>query len=223
MGQQEALAQAAASVRQKLDEARRQQAARARAALRLRRPRVDRAPLEGARSRAASAWLLGRERSEVSLLFDELTHLEQAAARLSAATEEARTLRLPPRTLARPVKGQVARAFGRLTHERSGATLSRRGVDLEVDEGALATALADGTVVHAGPIRGLDDGVLVEHDGYFTLVAKLSKLQVSVGQRVDPGIVLGQAARRRVYVELRLRLLPSGLPVDPMPFFSDEP
>lgn len=218
--QRASIAQAAASVQAKLDAAHQVAADRARVAARLLGAGAAAEPLDRARRRAAVGWVLGRERGEVGLLSEERGLLAQADARIVEALRTAAVLPLPPRTLSAPADGEVVRPFGRMVHERSGATLARRGVELEVKERASARALADGVVVHAGPIRGLGRGVLVEHGGYWTLVAKLGEVKVAVGQRVDPSTVLGEAARRRLYVELRLNLLPAGLPIDPMPFLA---
>lgn len=173
------------------------------------------------RSRAAARWLLARDRDEVGLLADEQALLSSSRARLTAAAPRAAELPLPPRDLPWPAPGSIARAFGPFSHERSGATLSRRGLDLEVADGAPVAAIAAGTVVFAGPIRGLDEGVLIDHGTYFTLVGKLADLTVSTGLPVAAGQSLGRAARRRLYLELRLPLLPSGIPVDPAPFLAD--
>lgn len=211
---------ASAVVRKKLGDARARQAQQARVAARLLRPRESATALERARRRAVVSWVLAREHSEAELLAEEHSHLDQAAARLAAARTEAASAALPPRGLTWPARGQVARPFGRLVHERSGTTLARRGVELEVEDRADARAPAVGTVLYAGPLRGLDQGVLLQHAGYTTLVAKLGQVHVAAGQAVDPKVVLGRATRRRLYVELRLALLPAGLPIDPSPFFS---
>lgn len=218
--QARAVDRANATVAAKLGEARARQAQQARAAARLLRPREGASSLDQARRRAVISWVLARQRSEAGLLVEERAHLDQAAERLASARNEAASAALPPRQLTWPARGQVVRPFGRLVHERSGTTLARRGIELEVDDRTEARAPAVGTVLYAGPLRGLDHGVLLQHDGYTTLVAKLGKVQVTTGQAVDPSVVLGRTARRRLYLELRLTLLPAGLPIDPAPFFS---
>lgn len=173
------------------------------------------------RSRAAARWLLARDGDEVALLADEQARLTASRQRLVAAAARVAALPLPPRQLPWPAPGSIARGFGPFAHERSGATLSRRGLDLEVAESAAARAVAAGTVVFAGPIRGLDEGVLVDHGDYLTLIAKLADVAVTSGQAVAAGQPLGQAARRRLYLELRLPLVPAGIPIDPAPFLAE--
>ena len=104
-----------------------------------------------------------------------------------------------------------------MKHERSKTTLARRGIDLDVETRAPAHAPADGIVRYAGPIRGLESGVILDHGTYFTVIAKLGEVSVPVGAPVARGDKLGRAARQRVYLEVRVKLGPGGRPIDPEP------
>lgn len=228
--EQAAVAAAAQATDEKLAAARAVLAQRAAVSYRVLRhtPRSGAAPAASSqgtaavvRSRAAARWLLARDGDEVALLADEQARLTASRQRLAAAAARVAALPLPPRQLPWPAPGSIARGFGPFVHERSGATLSRRGLDLEVAEAAAARAMAAGTVVFAGPIRGLDDGVLIDHGDYLTLIAKLADLAVTSGQAVAAGEPLGKAARRRLYLELRLPLVPAGIPIDPAPFLAE--
>jgi septal ring factor EnvC (AmiA/AmiB activator) len=169
-----------------------------------------------ARRRAAARLLLDRDRSERALIADEAVQLR--TARLRIAGDAARLPGLAfPVELARPAAGPVVRKFGALVHDRSKATLARRGVDFEVDDRSPVTAPAAGTVRYAGPIRGLDQGVIVDHGTYVTVLAKLGEVSAHVGAPIAAGDRVGTAARRRVYLEVRIKLGPGGLPIDPEP------
>jgi septal ring factor EnvC (AmiA/AmiB activator) len=172
-----------------------------------------------ARRRAAARLLLERDQHERALLADEAAHLADARKVTVAATERTATVTLPE-SLVAPAKGTIARHFGEFIHERSKATLSRRGVDLEVEEHAPAIAPADGVVRYAGVIRGLDHGVILDHGDYLTVIAKLGELMLPVGTHVAKGDRLGRAAHHRVYVEVRAKIGPGGLPIDPEPLFK---
>ena len=221
------IARTLATVRDKLGEVDDLRARRLRAAYRLLR-----APLPGSataadrmaasRRRAGARLLVERDLAERLLLADEAARLAAAGERTTAAEGKLPTLGPPPR-LGRPAPGPIARAFGTLLHERSGAVLSRRGVDLEVTLRAPAGAPADGVIRYAGPIRGLDDGVIIDHGAYWTVVAKLAELVVPVGTAVHRGDRLGRAARGRVYLELRVRIGPGGIPIDPAPLLDATP
>jgi septal ring factor EnvC (AmiA/AmiB activator) len=192
--------------------------------------RVLRAPLTtdaseadrmaSARRRAAARLLIERDNAERALLAAEATQLAAARTTKITAAGHVPTLTLPDE-IGRPAKGEIARRFGTYEHERSKATLSRRGLDFECDHHAPASAPADGVVRYAGPIRGLDHGVILDHGDYMTIVAKLGELTIPVGTRVSRGDRLGRAARYRVYLELRAKVAPGGLPIDPEPLLAD--
>ncbi len=181
--------------------------------------RTDIDPLAAARRVSAARYLLARDAAERGLLADELAQLHGAAHEVTAAASSVATVALPDH-LAWPAAGTIARHFGEYQHERSKATLSRRGVDIEVDDHAVAEAPADGIVRFAGPIRGLDRGVVIDHGGYFTVIAKLGELATLVGAHVGKGERLGRAARHRVYFEVRAKVGPGGLPIDPEPLLG---
>ena len=200
----------------KVDRARTTRIERLRAAYRLvRAPEMGGSDaMATARVRAAARVLADRDRDERELLVAEAAHLTAAQSELAAATARVDALALPS-GLPWPADGEIARGFGSYVHDRSHATLSRRGIDLEVDDHARAFAPADGVVRYAGPIRGLDRGVIVDCGDYLALVAKLGDPAVPVGAHVRAGDRLGRAARHRIYVEIRLKLGAGGVSVDP--------
>ena len=212
------------TVERKLGDAKDARTARARMAYRVLRPQLDLGGLVGgdrerwlssARANAATRFLLARDRTEVALLDDESRRLLGAATRL--ASDVSATANLPALvvTLAWPVHGTIARDFGRFAHERSGTQLARRGVDLDVEEHAEVHSSGAGRVLYAGAIRGLDDGVIVDHGAYITVVGKLADLSVSAHATITAGQTLGRAARKRVYFEVRLPIGPGGTPIRP--------
>jgi murein hydrolase activator len=175
--------------------------------------------MASARRRAAARLLLERDRDERQLLAGELGQLRDARTETIAATRQVPTIALPE-SLAMPARGTVARRFGTLVHERSKAVLSRRGIDLDVKALAPVVAPEAATVRYAGPIRGLDHGVVLDHGEYYTIVAKLAELAIPVGTRVQRGDRIGRAARQRVYLEVRAKIGPGGLPIDPEPLLA---
>lgn len=175
--------------------------------------------MTAARRRAATRMLVARDLEERQLLASELAELRAARVRVTSEVARVPEIQLPT-DLERPVKGSIARRFGVFVHDRSKAKLSRRGVDIEVEARSPVVAMADGTVRYAGPIRGLDKGVIIDHGSYFTVVAKLGELAVPIGVPVKRGDRIGRAARHRAYVEVRVKIGPSGLPIDPEPLFA---
>ena len=191
--------------------------------------RILHAPLTGsatadermaaARRRAAARLLIERDAAERNLLAVEADHLRAAQHTTSDATAKLPTITLPDE-LGWPARGKIARHFGELQHERSKATLSRRGLDLEVDDHVDVGAPADGTIRYAGPIRGLDSGVILDHGDYLTVIAKLGELAIPVGTHVKRGEHVGRSLHHRVYLEVRVNVGPGGLPIDPEPLLT---
>ena len=175
--------------------------------------------MAAARRRAGARLLVDRDADERRLLAEEAARLRSARERTVVASSKLPTITLPT-VLDRPAQGTIARRFGTLEHEPSKATLSRRGIDLEVDARAPVSAPADGTVRYAGPIRGLDDGVIIEHGDYVTVIAKLGAVAIPVGTQVRRGDRIGHAARHRVYFEVRVRIGAGGIPIDPEPLLA---
>lgn len=216
-----------ATVDTKLGDAETVRAKRLRAAYRLLRAplRTDASSddrMAAARRRAAARLLVDRDRDERNLLSREAALLRTAAERTVVSTTKLPTVTLPE-SLMRPARGAVVRKFGTILHEPTKATLSRRGIDIEVPSRTAVVAPADGTVRYAGPIRGLDQGVIIEHGDYFTVIAKLGETVVPVGAPVRRGDRVGRASRYRVYMELRVRIGPGGIPIDPAPLFDSSP
>ncbi|MBP9084963.1 MAG: peptidoglycan DD-metalloendopeptidase family protein [Kofleriaceae bacterium] len=174
--------------------------------------------MDNARRRAAAKLVLARERAEVLLLTDERDHLVVASDAIGDGTATAITLAMPPTDLVWPADGSIARSFGTYMHTRTKTTLSRRGIDLEVEEHASAHAAAAGIVRYSGPIRGLDNGVIIDHGTYLTVLAKLGKLTRTVGATLGAGDTVGRAASSRLYLEVRVKVGPEGTPVDPQLF-----
>ena len=174
--------------------------------------------MAAARRRAAARLLLERDANERELLASETRHLHGAERVVAAAVDKLPSITLPT-VLVMPAHGKLTRRFGEYIHAGSQATLSRRGLDFDVDDHAPVVAPADGIVRFAGPIRGLDHGVILDHGDYFTVIAKLGELMLPIGTHVAPGDRLGRAAHHRVYLEVRVKIGPGGLPIDPEPLF----
>jgi septal ring factor EnvC (AmiA/AmiB activator) len=175
-----------------------------------------------ARSRATARLLLARDQAEAKQLADEAAMLHAAVLRIAADRVAAAGLVLPaPGSLARPVTGEIARRFGTLEHERTKATLSRRGLDFDVADDAEVVAPADGVIRYAGPMRGLDHGLILDHGTTITILAKLDPIAYALGTRIERGAVIGYAAKRRVYFEVRVPVGPGGTPIDPEPLIAE--
>lgn len=127
-------------------------------------------------------------------------------------------------TINRPVSGRVIRQYGQDT----GFGHTSKGIVIQARPEAQITAPFDGKVAFAGPFQKLGLILIIEHsDGYHSVLAGLSRVDVVAGQWVlagEPVGAMGQKAedgaadadRPELYVELRR----DGQPVNPLRWIS---
>ena len=100
--------------------------------------------------------------------------------------------------------------------------LDGRGIAINVLPGEPIGSPEAGTVVFVGPFRTYGQILILNHhDGYHTLMAGFSHLDVDVGTKVRRGQIIGTLGDAsgpfgRLYVEVRHH----GVPVDPMPWIA---
>lgn len=112
-----------------------------------------------------------------------------------------------------PVTGRLVTGFG----EDAPGQARSGGLVLAPRGQAQAVAPAPGRVAFAGPYRGYEGIVIIEHAGGWTsLVTGLARVDVAVGQTVVAGSPIGAAGPRspRIMVELRR----DGTPVNPLQY-----
>ncbi|RME20690.1 MAG: M23 family metallopeptidase, partial [Deltaproteobacteria bacterium] len=102
--------------------------------------------------------------------------------------------------------------------ERFGTVTVHHGLDLKAPAGSPVRAVYSGKVVFADWFEGYGLMVVIDHGGgYFSLYAHLDRLEVSKGQKVRKGQLLGGVGETGslkgpyLYFEIRNR----GKPVDP--------
>lgn len=101
-----------------------------------------------------------------------------------------------------PAAGKVLTGFNELT-----ATGYRaRGIRLAVSQAARIVAPAAGTISFAGRYRSYGKIVIIEHgNGWNSLITNLDSVQVTKGQTIDQGALLGRAGRNLPEIGLELR------------------
>jgi septal ring factor EnvC (AmiA/AmiB activator) len=179
--------------------------------------------------RAAGTRVLVRDLEERAQLRAELAAAEADVVRLSAENGRAATEATPTPargSFTRPVTKDIAAPFGIYVDDASTTTtkgrVSRHGVELEpVPAGTPVVAPEEGRVLYAGPIRGLGEGVVLDHGaGIVTVIGNLAGVQVRRDDVVARATPVGAtAAGTRVYLEVRL----AGRPIDPAPFLRAIP
>jgi murein DD-endopeptidase MepM/ murein hydrolase activator NlpD len=110
----------------------------------------------------------------------------------------------------RPIDGvYVLPAAGKLVtgfHELTATGYRARGIRLAVPQAARIVAPAAGTISFAGRYRSYGKIVIIEHgNGWNSLITNLDSVQVTKGQTIDQGALLGRAGRNLPEIGLELR------------------
>lgn len=114
--------------------------------------------------------------------------------------------------------------FGMRRHPITGEIKPHTGTDFGAAPGTPVMAAAGGTVTRAEWAGGYGNLVELDHNGFVTRYAHLSRIDVSRGQIVAPGQVVGAVGSTgdstgpHLHFEVRVK----GKPVDPMTVLSKE-
>lgn len=122
----------------------------------------------------------------------------------------------------RPSVGRVTSDFGPRTAPVPGASTFHRGVDLGAPLGARVQSTAPGRVIHAGPLGGAGNAVIIDHgNGYQTRYFHLSQINVRVGQQVGDSVKIGEvgATGNVSGPHLHYEVHRNGQAIDPTRFF----
>jgi len=168
--------------------------------------------------RAEKEQLLARIRTQKHL------H-EQAAAEMEKATDDLaktlQTLKSKEKNLEKvfanskgrlrvPVPGRVITYFNQEKFNRLGILRKSPGIAIAAEEGSKVQAVADGTVVFSGYLRGYGNTVIIHHGyQYYTITSRLENILPGEGERIKAGTGLGQVSETAslidegVYFEIR--------------------
>lgn len=125
----------------------------------------------------------------------EATKVAGPAAVASATT-------IPQMRFQLPVIGRTIAGFG----ETGAGGVRATGISLAPVDGAVVVAPAEGRVAFAGPYRGFDRIVIVEHpSGFTSVLTGLARADVAVGQEIVAGAPLGVAGSGRAAITFELR------------------
>lgn len=119
-----------------------------------------------------------------------------------------------------PVVGHLVGRYGQTTD----AGLTRKGISIETRIGAQVVTPYDGLVVYAGQFRGYGQILILEHgEGYHTLLAGLTRIDIVPGQWLAAGEPVGvmESADRGIPV-LYMELRRNGQPINPLPWLASQ-
>jgi murein DD-endopeptidase MepM/ murein hydrolase activator NlpD len=125
-----------------------------------------------------------------------------------------------------PVEGRVMDGYGSRLDPFSaeGSLKFHTGVDIIAPLGTPIKVTADGTVVEAGATSGgYGRLIVVNHGGFETFYAHLSKVYVQVGQEVHHGEIIGAVGRsgRVTAAHLHYEVRQHGLAINPYTFMKE--
>lgn len=137
--------------------------------------------------------LLTEIKERIAEFEGELTSLEREEASIRAKiTEAARPKGQRPGQLVRPVPGVIESGFGPRIHPILGTLKMHRGLDFHGASGSHILSAGQGTVIFAGTKGGYGITTMIDHGGgMVTLYAHQSRLNVSVGDKVAAGAIIG--------------------------------
>ncbi len=121
-------------------------------------------------------------------------------------------------TLPLPARGRLVGAYGQT--DASGERA--HGITIETRAGAFVVTPYDGRVAFAGPYRGYGQLLIIDHgEGYHTLLAGFSRIDVVLGQWLLAGEAVGAMGGAtdggpKLYVELRY----NGDAINPLPWLA---
>ena len=123
------------------------------------------------------------------------------------------------RTFKAPVAGPISSGFGIRVHPILGDVRMHTGVDFAVGTGFPIKAAGPGIVVWAGPRGGYGNAVIIDHrNGLATLYAHQSRVNVTVGDKVTSGQIVGFVGQTGMSTgpHLHFEVRELGAPVDPL-------
>ncbi|MDR1522929.1 MAG: M23 family metallopeptidase [Endomicrobium sp.] len=121
-----------------------------------------------------------------------------------------------------PISGRYSSVFGKRVHPVTGKVSFHGGIDIAVPSGTWVGAAADGIVIVASSnVSHYGTAVFIDHkNGYITHYGHLSKLYVSVGQKVRKGQLIAKsgATGRVTGPHLHFTIKKGDKTLDPMKF-----
>jgi len=122
-------------------------------------------------------------------------------------------------TFKAPVGAPISSGFGIRVHPILGDVRMHTGIDYAAGTGAPIKAAGPGIVVWAGPRGGYGNAVIIDHrNGLATLYGHQSRVNVTVGQKVSAGQVVGFVGQTGLATgpHLHFEVRELGAPVDPL-------
>lgn len=93
-----------------------------------------------------------------------------------------------------PASGKIISSFGTVRHPKYQTKTLNNGIDILVKIGDPIYAVYDGDIIYADKFLGYGNVIMIDHgNGYYTLYAHLSEINVVLNQPILMGEVIGKA------------------------------
>ncbi len=163
--------------------------------------------------------LLSQTRSNKEALIKMEKELKEKESELARILESYRYGTAPSGKLSWPVPAHIISGFGNRVHPILGINRFHSGIDLDAAYGTPVKSAEGGKVIQAGHFGGYGYSVMLYHGGGFaTWYAHLSSINVSLGQYVQRGKVIGMVGSTgwstgpHLHFEIRI----NGAPQNPL-------
>jgi len=114
-----------------------------------------------------------------------------------------------------PVEGEVVTEFGKHKHSRFNTYIFSNGIDIAAKSGDKVHAIYKGTVLFADWFKGYGQMVILDHGkGFYSVYAHLSRILVSVKEKIKQGQEIGKVGETGslngplLYFEIRYHGIP---------------
>jgi murein hydrolase activator len=155
-----------------------------------------------------------------------LQQAKEAQARQAPFVPAGRGLRVERGSIPWPVSGEIISTFGKHRNKEFNAVVDNSGIQIRAPQGTPFRAVAAGLVRFADWFKGYGKLVILDHGGgYYSLYAQAAELDVSEGQKVAAGQVLGTVGDTGSLVgdSLYFEIRKNGVPQDPQKWLRGRP
>lgn len=118
-------------------------------------------------------------------------------------------------------EGFISDRFGVKSHPLlKGVMIDNNGVDIQTTENAVVYAVFEGVVLDISEIPGLNNVVAIQHGDYYTVYANLSRVSVTINQKVGLKDVIGTAGKKDGSSEINFQIWHNFEKLNPEPWLS---
>lgn len=149
------------------------------------------------------------QREEMNIAIEKIIRSEfDDGSTINAPNEVSGIGAVLPDYLSWPVSGGVITSrYGKQRHPTlRNVTISNNGVDIRAPKGSAVTCVDSGSVVSVSEVAGFGKMIILDHSGYYTVYSKLGTVQVTKGQSLQKGSVLGNLNTENNLSELHFEI-----------------